>query len=413
MSNQELSRHMELSPASITHLLQPLVTRGILDELPPEAYSDSLLQEQQRKGLRRRRKITVYPDRKLGYILSAEATPDSLILRKVLFDLSTDPFELEFKIAGRSNLVDALYHTIGEIQLNDPRRLLAVGVTISGLKSADGKMVAQSTYQGWLEKVSLVEHLGQKLDVPVVLVNDANALAVYERFVGKAKQVDHFFNLYINQGVGLGMFTNGRLYDGYLHQAGEPGHWIMDPQGAEQPGLPRGSFQTYVSEQAIHSRLVAAGYQIKREETYPTLLAELLTKGDSSPAIMQILDEIAGKTALLCSNLMNIFAPRKIYIYGPLAELGDLFLSRVRTGIGLHTASLRKDGISDAVELSTDWRHAMKLGTAKFAMDAYLERMVQATLEADKIPRHKPVRVKPVFNTPQRRFLPPGSPRDR
>ena len=82
MSNQELSKHLALSPASITHLLQPLVYHGVLKERPPEEYPEDLLEDDADDGRKRRRKITVTPNHQFGYVLTGEVADG--VMRKLI-----------------------------------------------------------------------------------------------------------------------------------------------------------------------------------------------------------------------------------------------------------------------------------------------------------------------------------------
>jgi len=410
MSNQELSQHLELSPASITHLLQPLVRHGILEEKPPEDYPEEALSNPFDEGQRRRRKITVYPNANLGYLITIEFTNSSVILRKVRFDLQLDKeADYQINLNRNADIVRTLSSAIQDMRDRDNRNLLGIGLTVSGLLDAEGTTVLQSNYQAFLSGLNLKEDLEKACSCPVVLCNDANALAVFERYTGKARNINNFFSLCINEGVGIGIFANGHLYEGYMNRAGESGHWIIDPQGIQAPNLPRGSFEAYVSQNAIYQQLKDAGFKINESQAYSTLHYELAVNHHPSVKAHKVLDTVCEKTALLCANLINIFAPEKIFIYGPLADLGDTFLSRVRGGIRSFTSSLKKQSYAEIVELSDQWKYAMCIGTAKCVIDTYLEKTVKEHNDPTS-PRKKPVRLKPLPTNISRRPSQPPLP---
>src|SRR5262245_25399877 len=117
MSNQELSKHLALSPASITHLLQPLVYHGVLKERPPEEYPEDLLEDDADDGRKRRRKITVTPNHQFGYVLTGEVADGIVHFRKIDFALSLDEtFHKSIQIETSGNFTDQIAQTIKQIK---------------------------------------------------------------------------------------------------------------------------------------------------------------------------------------------------------------------------------------------------------------------------------------------------------
>jgi predicted NBD/HSP70 family sugar kinase len=86
----------------------------------------------------------------------------------------------------------------------------------------------------------------------VTLENDATVAAIGERFHGVAKQLSSFVYLYIGTGLGAGIFTDGRIYTGHAHNAGEVGHIVVQPGGRECYCGNKGCLERYVSLQAAY-----------------------------------------------------------------------------------------------------------------------------------------------------------------
>lgn len=365
MSNQELSRHMDLSPATMTHLLQPMVYHGILKERPPEEYPDRSLQNAVIKDLKIRRKITVTPNPEYGYVLTLDFTGKQVQFRKIDFSLSLEPnFIVNMEIQLNGDLVDAILQTVKMVRREDPRMLLALGLTVVGQDSAKLPSLVGKDLAGELSRAT---------KLPVILTNAANALSIHERFAGKARLIEDFFSLHINDGAGMGIFTHGQLYEGHGNKMGGSGHWIVDPSGPQIDGCPRGSFESYVSQAAIAGKLRDAGYKLQDHEAYKLLESEI-SKRDPSPA-SSIMDMICGTTAWLCTNLMQIFSPQRVFISGPLAELGEPFLSRTQRKMQELAMPQQAENMARSIELSNDWKRSMAIGTAQQVIAAHLASM--------------------------------------
>ena len=371
MSNQELSRHMNLSPASITHILQPMVFHGILKERPPEDYPDQALHLAAVTDQKIRRKITVTPNPEYGYVLALDFTGKQIQFRKIDFSLTLEPnFMMSIEMVQSTDLIDLIAQTVRLIRHEDTRQLLALGLTVVGRVDASGSQLTESTKLNFLVGKDLAGDISRSTQVPVILTNAANALSIHERFAGKARLLEDFFSLHINDGAGMGIFTHGQLYEGHGSQAGASGHWIVDPAGPEIEGCPRGSFESYVSHVAIAGKLREAGYKLQDHEAYRVLESEI-AKRESGPAV-SIMDMICGTTAWLCTNLMQIFAPQKVFISGPLAELGEPFLSRTQKRIHELAMPQQADDMARSIELSSDWKRSMAIGTAQQVIAAHL-----------------------------------------
>lgn len=367
LSNQEIASQFDLSPASITHLLQPLLQNHMLDILPPEDYP--INRDDRSSGIKRRRKATVTPNGSWGYVLSIDIGARFLGVRKIGFDLQADLSFLEtVPLNPDADLVDAIVQCVRNIQKTLRGHLLGVGITLAGRKHPETGRVSFSHIAGLDDNYDLAKGLSQQLELPCVIENDANALAIFERFAGEGRHRDHFMCLFINEGVGLGILANGQLYQGFMNHAGESGHLIMDPRGPGIADLPRGSVEAYVGRQAVAAQLNKAGIEAPDYQVWKALAAANVP-GSPGEAIYH---DIVGTIALLSVNLIHLFAPETIFIYGPLAELGESFREPLRQqAMGL-TSPNRAQGIAGAICTRSDWKTAMAIGTAKSTIDQIL-----------------------------------------
>ena len=136
----------------------------------------------------------------------------------------------------------------------DPAGALAVGVGSGGPMSAGGVTLSPLNIPGWRE-FPLLARLSEDLGLPVVVDNDAKALAVGEAWRGAGVGVGDFLAMVVSTGVGGGLVVDGRLLDGASGNAGHVGHVIVVPDGALCGCGSRGCLEAEISGTAIGRRL--------------------------------------------------------------------------------------------------------------------------------------------------------------
>ncbi len=148
-----------------------------------------------------------------------------------------------------SAVADITGRIVGEHELRTPRRpgpdavahvLSALdGVTASaGLETSDLLHLAIGTpgafdprtrrlryarhLPGWHDP-DLLDRLADATGLPVIVDNDVNLAAVAELTSGRARGVDDFVLLWVDEGLGAAIVIGGRLYGGVTGGAGEVG----------------------------------------------------------------------------------------------------------------------------------------------------------------------------------------------
>ncbi|WP_416413541.1 ROK family protein [Pantoea sp. App145] len=131
-------------------------------------------------------------------------------------------------------------------------KVLGIGVVMPGPFGVEGiSSVGPTTLNGW-EQVDIEAELAAMSGLPVTLENDATVAAIGERFHGVARQLNSFIYVYIGTGLGAGIFTDGHIYTGHAHNAGEVGHIVIEPGGRACYCGNHGCLERYVSLQAAY-----------------------------------------------------------------------------------------------------------------------------------------------------------------
>ena len=86
---------------------------------------------------------------------------------------------------------------------------------------------------------------------------------------------------------------------------------------------------------------------------------------------LKLLDQVKGFIADILSMLVNIFAPRKIVLFGELAELGDILLDGVRERVSENIIKENSNGLK--IMASEFGRNLGAMGAAAMVMQNAFE----------------------------------------
>ncbi|MBP7276404.1 MAG: ROK family protein, partial [Kiritimatiellae bacterium] len=110
-------------------------------------------------------------------------------------------------------------------------RIVGAGVGAPGFMDFDrGFVHTLVNVPGW-EGTPLRDEMARRLDVPVVIDNDANAMALGEVRHGAGRGRRNVVFATLGTGVGGGLYLNGQIYRGAYSMAGEIGHVSIDWEG--------------------------------------------------------------------------------------------------------------------------------------------------------------------------------------
>jgi predicted NBD/HSP70 family sugar kinase len=167
--------------------------------------------------------------------------------------------------------------------------------------------------------------IASAISLPVIIDNDANAVALAELWFGRPEVTDarDFIMVLVAEGVGTGIIFDGQVYRGQRGAAGEFGHMVI---GTNAPvACSCGNFdcwEAFSSERATLAR-------------YGTLSSE---DGASSISFPELVDRALGgeanaKAALVetahflsigISNLVVGFSPEAVVVGGDIARAWSL-----------------------------------------------------------------------------------------
>lgn len=212
--------------------------------------------------------------------------------------------------------------------------LLAIGVSATGsintvTGTVDGSAGQVRNWKGSRIK----ERLEARFPVPVYVLNDANAAALGEVWLGAARGRSNVVAVTIGTGVGGGIIVNSQLLLGASGFAGEIGHITIRYGGRECPCGNTGCFEEYASMTAL-VRQVRQEIEAGRLEGIPAgevngrRIFEEIRRGNRE--LERITDQWIDVIAAGITGFVHIFNPETVIIGGGVSSQQELFIDKVR-----------------------------------------------------------------------------------
>ena len=250
-SRADLARSSGLTRVTVSDVVAGLVAEGLLTE----QKSGSADPVQGRVG---KPPVLVQLAGEARQIVAVDLSADGVV-SGALLNLSGEVRERRGQpLEGRRG-EDAvvLVHTIvRELVEAATQPLLGIGVGTPGVVDAAG-VVVDAPNLGW-HGMPLAEGLRAAFDVPVFVANDANTAVLGEHTFGDAGD-GGLMLVRVGTGVGSGLVLEGALLHGHRSAAGEVGHVVIDPDGAECACGRRGCLETVLAAPRLRERLAADG----------------------------------------------------------------------------------------------------------------------------------------------------------
>jgi glucokinase len=210
----------------------------------------------------------------------------------------------------------------------------AIGLGAAGFVDAERSTVMFAPNLAWRDE-PLRAAMEQRLGLPVVVENDANAAAWAEARFGAGRGEDYVIVITVGTGIGGGIVVGGQLLRGRFGVAAEIGHLNIVPDGRRCGCGLQGCWEQYASGRA----LVQEAYE--QAIASPALARELLRRAGGDPeritgpmvtqaaqdgdvAALQCFDEIGRWLGRGMAQLAAILDPGVFVIGGGVSAAGDL-----------------------------------------------------------------------------------------
>lgn len=191
-----------------------------------------------------------------------------------------------------------------------------IGMSVPGRFNESRQRVVFAPNLKWPE-FDLREPLEKALGMRVEVENAANACVLAEVWFGHAEKTRDMVVITVSEGLGVGIFSNGRLIRGLNGMAGEFGHVPLDVDGPRCSCGGRGCWEVFASNRAAlryYHESSAAG----NGPSFQDLLA-LAESGDS--LALKALDRMAHAIGRGTRMIVAGVAPEEIVFVGEFTRM--------------------------------------------------------------------------------------------
>ena len=228
--------------------------------------------------------------------------------------LSTDKIETEAE-KGLENILNKIDNIFKRYKKNNP-----VGIAVSGtgqINGMIGKVIGGNPIiPNWIG-TNLVKILEEKYNLPAVLENDVNCVALGEKWIGAGKDLSNFICLTIGTGIGGGIILNNQLFRGENFVAGEFGHTLIK----------KGEFEQFASTIAL-IRLVKerTGKILNGKEIFDLEKKEIVE-------YQEVISEWIENLTDGLSSIIYCFNPANIILGGGVIGQGEPLINRIKNSL--------------------------------------------------------------------------------
>ncbi|MFZ5816083.1 MAG: ROK family transcriptional regulator [Bacillota bacterium] len=222
----------------------------------------------------------------------------------------------------------------------ESERVLGVGISLPG-RVRDGVLL-QSEPLGWRE-VAVQAEMEQRLGLPVLAENEANALALGELRHGAGRGCSNLVAVTLGGGVGGGLIAGGAILRGRAGAAGELGHVQVDEAGPRCWCGRKGCLEALVSDEALAGQALLAIDRgadslllemVEGRRQAVTREAVVAAAQDGDPLCRRLLEQAGHRIGTVLAQVANALAPDLLVLGGEAVEqAGPLLMEPIRQAL--------------------------------------------------------------------------------
>lgn len=224
----------------------------------------------------------------------------------------------------KDNIISVIKKVVNQLENNSGTTEYGiVGIAIAIHGSISNNKILFTPYSN-LDELSLHEKLSTEIDLPILLINEANSAALGEYTF--TSSFENLISLSIRDGIGAGIVRNGKLYTGKNGNAGEIGHSTLFPNGKLCPCGNKGCLEQYASNTILKQK-----FSINKniDSIDNSTILDLWNKNDSET--VRILKENAYFLSVGINNIVLMYDPEVIIINNELYQQLPALVAEIKT----------------------------------------------------------------------------------
>ena len=250
-------------------------------------------------------------------------------------------------------LFDGIQRVTGALNPQQRSRLLAAGISYPGLMDQEGRLTAVNL--GWRQFriVAELEKVGKARGfegLAIFLEPDRHSCVFAEQWLGRAQLHRNGAYVSSDRGIGVGMFLDGRVVEGWRDMAGELGHVTVEPEAEDLCNCgKKGCLEAIAtSDNIVRQYVEQTGGMGKSAESirYVDVL-ERARKNEKVAAA--VLRRAARAWGLALSHVVNLLNPEIIILGGDLILGEDVFVPLIKEELLRHSLPELSEDLEIAV----------------------------------------------------------------
>lgn len=353
ISRADLAKKTELTPASITKIVQKLINEEIVVEL---GLGDST-------GGRPPKILKL--NSKAGNFISIYLASDYIEL--VLYDLGVKRIyedKHDIWIRTKNKIIDDIVAMIERAIETSRVKVLGIGIAVNGLVDTKSGISVYSPHYKW-NNVNLVKILEEKFNIKVYVENDVRAMAMGEKSYGIAKKSENFVVINIENGVGSALYLNNQIYRGTHFGAGEFGHIPIEDNEQRCSCGKKGCLETLVNNQNLEDKY----FNLTEKNLKAWEIYEEYNNGNK--IAIKLVENIAVVLAKGLVPLVNILNPDLIIIVGDINRAQDKLYKIIIKELKNRTFGNLSDSLN--IVSSSFGKESANKGAVSFLMENILK----------------------------------------
>lgn len=245
ITRTELSVKSQLSPMTITNIVNEFLAQKLIVEVAPE---DTMKVPGRTPML-----LQISPESPVivGIRMSRRR------LQGIVANLSTQPLVQKEVLFASEETEETIIHklkTLTEDLIRDiDRPILGLGISTAGVINRENGILEYITNFYNITRLDLRGHLSQYFDFPVYVCNEVHAAALCELYFGHGQTEDNFLYVGLTHGIAAAIVFERKLLD----FAGEMGHMTIDHHGPKCACGSNGCLELYASTPNILRQIAA------------------------------------------------------------------------------------------------------------------------------------------------------------
>lgn len=350
MSSANLARHMGLTRSATSVIADELLTEGVI------------MKEVDTSHKRGRTPIILSLKTNCAYSVGIRLHRDACTIGIVDIGgnvVSQCQINIDgtFKYCKMNQLIEEINKQIHETTI-DPKHIIGIGISSPGpLDRERGRILNPPNFDMW-HYTDIVLPLRDALGMPAYLENDASALAQFNLGKSEANGSEDFLLLLVDDGIGSGVISRGKLFKGAGFFTSELGHTSINFRGRKCVCGNKGCLESYAG---IKNLLANSKFT-----TWKEIMDSYKTNKIANELLLQEIDYLTSGIV----NLANLISIDTVLLAGDMLYKAEEIIPYFETQV--MNRLLRRDILPIKIHSSFAGADYQLLSAANIAFERFL-----------------------------------------